>query len=132
MTSLIYITVTANVATNITEDPYRVIAYSLGCGLGCYFGFDLEEKIGISNDMFTVIVAKAVADKLTKAIREKGYAITTVDAKSSNGEDRIILMIAAKRRRGQKLLDLIYEIDPKAILVDEPVNQACSYFGNKA
>ena len=130
VTSLIYITVTANVANNITEHPGRVVAYALGCGLGCYFGFNLEERIGISNDMFTIIVAKNIADSLTKAIRDKGYAVTTVDAKSSAGEDRMILMIALKRRKEKKLLDLIYSIAPEAILVNEPVNQACTYYGN--
>ena len=102
LTSLIYITVTANVANNVTEDPLRVVFYSLGCGLGCYFGFNLEERIGISSDMFTVIVAKKYTEALVKTIREKGYAVTTIDAKSSSGEDRTMLMIALKRKKEQK------------------------------
>lgn len=130
ITSLIYITVTANVANNITEDPIRMVFYAFGCGLGCYFGFDLEERIGISNDMITIIVAKKFAGQLVSTIRDKGYAVTTVDAKSSKGEDRMMLMIALRRKKEKQLLDIVYSIDENAILVNEPVNQACSYFGH--
>lgn len=130
LTSFFYITVTCNVANNITEEPIRVLFYALGCGLGCYFGFDLEEKIGVSNDMMTVIVSKSVSEKITSLIREKGYAVTTVEAKSSKGEERVILMIALRRKKEKKLLELIYQNDESAILIDEPVNQACSYYGH--
>lgn len=122
----VYVLSSSLVVGGIIDDPLRVVFYVLGCGIGCYLGMVLDEKLAIGQDMITVIIDKKDGIELTKEIRERGYAITTLDGKSKN-KDKTILMIATKRKREKKLINLIMKINENALIIDESINTIGGY-----
>ena len=122
----VYVISSSLVVGGIIQDPLRVVVYVLGCGIGCYLGMVLDEKLAIGQDMITVIVDKKDGVKLVKEIRESGYAVTTLEGKSKN-KDKTILMIATKRKREKKLINLIFRINENVLIIDESVNTIGGY-----
>ena len=118
---------TAFVIIGITEDPLRAIFFVLGCSFGCYVGMVLDKKFAIGKDMLTVIVDCDKGSGIAKEIREKGYAVTTLDGKSKE-KDKMILMIGTNRKKENELIKIILSKDKNALLIDESINSIGGYF----
>ncbi|MDD4005847.1 MAG: DUF2179 domain-containing protein, partial [Bacilli bacterium] len=58
--------------------------------------------------------------EIAKELRDKGYGVTTVDAKGKV-DDRKILMVYANRRGSQEIIEQVLLIDPTAMIVTNDV-----------
>lgn len=58
--------------------------------------------------------------EIANALREKGYGVTTVDAKGKV-DSRKILMVYANRRGSQEIVEQVMLIDPTAMIVTNDV-----------
>lgn len=123
----VYVIATAYVLVGITEDIYRAVAYILGCAFGCYMGMVVDDWFAIGKNMLTVIVDRKDGDRLATLIRERGFALTTMEAQSSNN-DKSILMIGLKRKKEKKLIHSILENEKDAVIVDESINTVGGYY----
>lgn len=108
----------------------RVGWFVLGCGLGCFLGMVIDEALAVGTNMVTVIVERKEADRIATLIRERGFALTTIDAQSSDtkNKNRTILMIALKRKKERKLINQILSNENDIILIDDSINAVGGYY----
>ncbi len=108
---LIFIVVLAKVVNNL-NDPWSILAYSLGFATGNYFGGYLEEKLAIGH-VSVQVISKNFADSILQTLRDQGLAVTVIRAEGREAE-RKILNIQLKRKESTEVLNTIMKIDPQA------------------
>lgn len=121
----IWITLVGKVIADISSDPWKAIAYSLGFACGNYVGSVIEEKLGIGMSEIQVIVLKEDGEKLANAIRDEGFAVTVVEGQGKNFP-RNILFMYVKRRKINKALKLIRDNQENAVIT---VSEAKPLYG---
>jgi uncharacterized protein YebE (UPF0316 family) len=122
---VIWIVVVGNVIADITSDPLKAVAYSLGFAVGNYVGSLLEEKIGIGMSEVQAIVLKEHGKSLADAIRETGFAVTVVEGQGKNFP-RNILFMYIRRRRVNELIDTINKNQQNVVIT---VSEAKPIYG---
>ena len=95
-------------------------AYAGGFAMGNYLGLIIEQKISIGLLNLQLIV-KENPDELIKALKEKGYGLTTMTAEGTKGIVRLVLLVI-KRKNLPKVLNIIRSINPKAFISIEQVS----------
>ena len=97
------------------------IAFAGGFAVGNYVGLIIEEKLALGVVIIRSIV-KRNANKLISALREGGYGVTTVDAKGSKENVKVLYSIV-KRQDIEKVVNLINLYNPKSFYTIEDVRQ---------
>lgn len=105
----------------------RIIVFAISCGIGCYLGMVTDEKFALGTNMVTVICNKDEMQRIATMIREKGFALTSLDAKSKD-KNKSLLMIALKRKNEKKLMNEILKDEKDIMIIDESVNTVGGYF----
>lgn len=116
--AIIWICVTGVVVTNIMEDPFKIVAFSLGSIVGSYLGSILEEKIALGNNLLMIITEQRNEVTLTNKIREQDYAVTVVDAKGKD-TDKSILLVFLPRKKIHVITKLTKQIDNNSLILSE-------------
>lgn len=111
---VIYVVGLGLVLDNLNEIQ-NLIAYAVGYGLGVIMGMKIEEKLALGYITVNVITKEYDTD-IAKAIRNKGYGVTTWHANGLEG-DRLAMQILTPRKYELKLYHTIKEIDPKAFII---------------
>lgn len=124
----IWLIVVSVVLEDITDDPFKVVAYSLGFALGNYFGSILEEKIALGSSRMDVIVKEDVGLELARILREKNYAVTVIDGKGRQ-YDRKILIIVAKRKDMKTIHAIINETTDSAFVTTSDITPVIGGYG---
>ncbi|HHT20364.1 MAG TPA: DUF2179 domain-containing protein [Tissierellia bacterium] len=93
----LWLIVVSIVLDDITSDPWKVVAYSLGFALGNYVGSVLEEKIGLGNARIDVIVPETEGLALAEELREKNFAVTVIDGKGRIRPRKILIVIVKRK-----------------------------------
>lgn len=124
----IWLIVVSLVLQDITDDPLKVVAYSLGFALGNYFGSILEEKIALGSSRMDVIVKEDVGLELARILRDKNYAVTVIDGKGRQ-YDRKILLIVAKRKDMKTIHAIINETTDNAFITTSDITPVIGGYG---
>ncbi len=103
---ILWVILVSTVLTNITEDPIKIIVYALGFSIGNYTGSKLENRLAIGTTNVEAIVRKEDGKQLSKLLREKGFAVTAVEA-SGMLDKREILYIHVPRKKVKETVKLI-------------------------
>lgn len=93
----LWLIVVSIVLEDITSDPWKIVAYSLGFALGNYVGSVLEEKIGLGNARIDVIVPETEGIALAEVLREKNFAVIVVDGKGRIRPRKILIVIVKRK-----------------------------------
>ena len=112
--TLIWISITGIVISNINKDPFMIIVFSVGSLFGSYLGSILEEKIALG---YNLIVYKGNYNFLNIL---NNYHIKYNVIKNNNNED--IFLIIIPRRHKKHILHLIKEYDSNATILSEIIN----------
>ncbi len=118
---LLWVFVASTVIQGINEAPIKGIIYSIGFALGVYVGSYIENRLAVGKVLIQVIACKTDADMIIRVLRISGHGVTSLDAQGKD-QGRTVLMIFANRKNKQKILDLIKETDPKALVVTNEVS----------
>ena len=96
---------------------FIAIFYSLGFAAGTYLGGIVSNRLIKIKSGLQVILSKS--DKnIIKIIREKGYALSVVEAKGRNILDtKYMLFLEIESDKYNNLTTLIKELDPNAFIV---------------
>lgn len=105
----------------------RVIAFVLGCAIGCLLGMFVDEAVALGTNMVTVVVDRGESQRIANDIRERGFALTTIDAKS-NDNNKTLLMIALKRKKERKLINSLLKNEKNVLVIDESVDTFGGYY----
>lgn len=95
------------------------IAYAFGFALGSYIGMKIDEKLALGVQLIRVITRKD-ASALTKAMREGGYGVTSIQAEGSNGSVGILYSIV-NRKSIQDVVQVIHKHNPNAFYTIEDI-----------
>lgn len=117
----LWVFVASTVINGLTESPMKGIVYGFGFAAGVYVGSRLEEKLAYGKILIQTIVSVDLGIKLTKTLRDLGYGVTTVPA-SGKDAARSVLMIYTNRRGNQKIVQIIQEVDPTAMIISNDVS----------
>lgn len=99
----IWVLLAATVLTNITEDPFKIVVYAAAFSIGNFSGSKMEEKLALGTVKIEAIVKKIHGRTLTRALRETGLAVTSVDAYGRDDLKEIIYMHVPRKRIKQTL-----------------------------
>lgn len=96
------------------------IAYGSGFAMGNYIGIVLEEKMSIGTVLIRVMPKLATVE-LIKHLREKHFAVTTVDVEGRQGKVKMLMSII-NRAHVNEYIDIVNEYNPRAFYSIEDIN----------
>ena len=102
-----------NVEVNNIFIPF---SYSLGYATGTLLGGFISEKV-ISGNLTVQIVLSNQNTEIIDIIREKGYAVSVIDAKGQNDDKKYMLFMEINKNKLNTLKELIKDLDNKAFIV---------------
>lgn len=124
---LLWVFMASSVITGIAETPLKGIYYSIGFAAGVYLGSIIENRIGLGKVMIQAIIMKEEAKNVSNALRDSGYAVTSINAYGKYKE-REVLMVFANRKNKHNIIDIINEIDDDALVVTNEVSMVSGGF----
>ena len=125
---LIWVIVVAQVLANL-DNWINYIAYAGGFAAGNYIGLYMESKLKVGI-ILVRIITMSKSEELIKALREAGLSITSIDAKGHFNDVKIIFTVM-KRKRWNRIISIINEVDPDAFYSAEDVKHASHYGENE-
>ncbi len=114
--SLIWLIVITKIIANL-DNWFTYIGYASGFGLGTYVGMLLEEKLALGYELVRVIT-KVSADDLIRMLHEKGYPVTSITGRGSEGEVGVLFIIM-KRKVLKDVISIIKKFNPNAFYTIE-------------
>ena len=118
---LLWTFVASRVIIGIAEAPIKGIVYSFGFCIGVYLGSRIEGFIAMGRVLIQTIVAKENAESTITCLREKGYVVTTMEARGRDSE-KMVLMIFAYRKGKEEIIAEIMQLDKTAMIVTNDVS----------
>ncbi len=109
-----FLVVKEALSTNETS-IWIAVAYSLGFSTGTYIGGKLSQRFISGNLTVQVITTKS--NIITEVLREKGYAITTIDVKGKDKINRHMLFMEINKKNFDNLQQIIKTLDSSAFIV---------------
>lgn len=115
---LIWVIVVAQLLKNLNH-WVNYVAYAAGFSAGTFIGLYIEDKMKVGTVLIRIITLDK-SDELIEALKEAGVAITSVDAKGGFNDVKVIFTVL-KRKKLNKVYDIVKEIDPEAFFSTEDV-----------
>ncbi|MDZ7796246.1 MAG: DUF2179 domain-containing protein [Candidatus Marinimicrobia bacterium] len=115
---LIWIVVVSQIITNIGS-WINYLAYAAGFAIGNYLGITLENHMAMGMVAMRVITNKP-ADKLIENLKQEYHGVTTIAAKGSSGDVRLLFAVI-KRKHIPFFLEMVDKYNPKAYVSVEDV-----------
>ena len=113
--------IASRVILGIAEAPIKGIVYCIGYSIGVYMGSRIEGRIAMGRVMIQAIVSKENSAPLIGGLREKGYAVTTMEAQGRDSEKQV-LMIFANRKGKEDIISTIQKLDRTAMIITNDIS----------
>ncbi len=94
----LWVILVSTVLDNIMDNPLKIVAYALGFAIGSYLGSWIEEKIGIGLSEMQIILKEEDGTAVVEALRESGYAVTTMKGEGRKHPRTILLMYVPRNK----------------------------------
>lgn len=95
---------------------FIALSYSAGYATGTYIGGILSEKF-ISGTLGVQVILSNCNHQVIDEIREEGFAVSVVNVKGKEENEKYMLFIEIDKRKINKLKYLIKSLDSKAFVV---------------
>ncbi len=118
---LLWVFVASTVLNGILEAPIKGVVYSIGFATGVYIGSLLEGRLAIGRMIIHVITSVENAPSIANILRAEGHGVTEINAKGKQSE-RMVLMILVNRKNRPRVIKLIEQTDPKAVIAANEVS----------
>lgn len=115
---LIWVIVVAQLLKNLNH-WVNYVAYAAGFSAGTFIGLYIEDKMKVGTVLVRIITLNK-SEELIEALKESGIAITSIDAKGGFNDVKIIFTVL-KRKKLNKVFNIVKEIDPEAFFSTEDV-----------
>ncbi|CCY27603.1 MAG: DUF5698 domain-containing protein [Candidatus Faecisoma sp.] len=110
--SIVWVISTSLVVQNF-KNILNILFFSLGCFVGSYLGSLIETKIGIGSNM--LLINSCNSNEIINLLNKNNY-------KSYITNDNTIMVLVERKKR-KNILDLIYKVDSKAIIISYGAHQ---------
>jgi len=118
--ALIWVFVVAGVVNKI-NNPVYAIAYAIGFATGTFLGITAEQFFARGEQVVRVFTHEG--EKLSGALRERGYRVTQMDGRGRDGPIQI-LFIHVARKKALGLPKLARELDNTCFIVIDDVRSS--------
>lgn len=115
---LIWIIIVAQIFQNL-DNWMNYVAFAGGFATGTFIGMYIEEKMKMGVQIFRIIVNQN-SEELIKTLKESDFRVTVVDGDGKYGPVKVIFTVA-KRKKWQKLADIVNKCAPNAFYSVEDV-----------
>lgn len=115
---LIWVIVVAQLLANL-NNWINYVAYAAGFSAGTFIGLYIEDKMKVGTVLVRIITLNK-SQELIETLKEAGVAVTSIDAKGGFNDVKIIFTVL-KRKRLNKVFNIVKEIDPEAFFSTEDV-----------
>ena len=88
--------------------PIKIIFFCLGTIIGSYLGSLIEEKISLNNNTLICIISNRDEKKLKKVLSYNKLYLN---------KNNYLLLINLKRRKKNKIIEIIKKIDKNSIII---------------
>ncbi len=112
--------VASRVIMGIAQAPIKGIVYSIGFSIGVYMGSRIEGIIAMGKVMIQTIVSQVNAGPISASLRERGYAVTTMEARGRDSA-KAVLMIFANRKGKEEIIEEIRRLDGTAMIITNDI-----------
>lgn len=113
---MIWLLVVSSVLNNITEDPFKILAYAAGFSLGNFIGVTIESKIAVGLSSIQVVVNYEAGEILAEILRDESYGVTIIDGRGRDDSKKTLLFIQLKRKKIPEAVKLIKQNAPDAYI----------------
>lgn len=113
---LIWLLVVSSVLNNITEDPFKILAYAAGFSLGNFMGVTIESKIAVGLASIQCVVNVETGEILAEILRDESYGVTIIDGKGRDESKKTLLFIQLKRKKIPEAIKIIKQTAPNAFI----------------
>ncbi|MFW6324507.1 MAG: DUF2179 domain-containing protein [Desulfovibrionales bacterium] len=117
----IWITATSAVLTQVSKEPFLGVCYVLGFAAGNVAGILVERKLAPGRVVLRAITPSH-GGQMAAAIREAGYAVTTIPGSGATGPVTI-LFVVCMRKDLKEILPVIKRICPTTFYSTEPAGE---------
>jgi uncharacterized protein YebE (UPF0316 family) len=117
----LWVIMASNVLVGLSETPIKGIVYGIGFSVGVFLGSLIESKLALGKVLIETIVSKENSESVTAALRSKGYAVTTVEARGRDSE-KMVLKIFANRKGKDEIIKQIHEKDGTAMIIANDIS----------
>ena len=104
-----------NLVLQNMSNPYNMMAYCIGFGLGVYLGSRIEEYLALGY-LVVQVVTDSLDTSLVLRLRELGYGVTSWPADGRDGK-RLMMQVLVRRRNEKRLMGTLAELAPKAFVI---------------
>ena len=119
--SLIWVFAAGIVLTNLDSLP-RIIAFSLGFGVGTALGSLIEQWLALGHSILRVITPTDTPP-IADVLRGAGYGVTVVNAEGLKGDVRIAFTVVP-RRKTRDVLNRVHAANDSAYVTVQSVSTA--------
>ena len=68
-----------------------------------------------------IIVTRESAVSITEVLREKGYAVTTMEAQGRDSEKTVLMIVANRKGKGE-IINEIQQLDRNAVIITNDIS----------
>lgn len=119
----LWVFIASKVIMGISEAPMKGIIYSFGFAAGVYVGSLLENRVAVGKVLIHVIVDPKDGIEIMQVLRASGHGVTSLEAKGKDA-DKMVLMIFANRKNRNIIVEMVENMNPKALIVHNEVSIA--------
>ena len=117
--SLIWVSAAGIVLTNL-DSPVRIIAFSLGFGVGTALGSVIEQKLALGNSILRIVTPTG-SPSVEDALRGAGYGVTVLNARRLRGDVRLAWTVVP-RRQTRDVLRRVQDTNTEAFVTVQSVS----------
>lgn len=126
-----WVVITNSVLTGLTEDPLKIVVYSLAFSTGIICGIAVEARLAVGLTSIQILTPEEPAETLGALLRENGFGVTIFDGHSVDGTPREMLFVQLKRRRVGEAVSLVHRACPGAVISVSDVRSLTGGFVKK-
>ena len=113
---LIWLLAIRQIMANLDHWP-NYFTYAAGFAVGNYIGISIENRIAIGSILIRIITRKDATD-LEEHLRDRGYALTSVDALGEAGPVKVLFLVV-RRKTLETVVRIIKKFNPLAFYTVE-------------
>ncbi len=110
----IWVIAVSQIFAYLNDNPWMILGYATGYGLGNIVGIWLEQKIGLGFVQISIVSLER-SEEIAAELRSSSFGVTILPAVGLTGSvNMLVTVIDRKKQKG--LLKLVESIDPKAFI----------------
>ena len=110
----IWVIAVSQIFAYLNDNPWMILGYAIGYGLGNIIGIWFEQKIGLGFVQATIFSIEK-SEEIAAELRSSAFGVTILPAEGLTGNIKMLISVV-DRKKQKHLMKLVESIDPKAFV----------------